>query len=117
MPPEALEEPQLPALPSTPKCYSQAEYGLYFWKAKLSERLSSPSQQPFDSWARGTGAMLAYGDLVKLQLDQLSTKVSNQQKAKSRNCHVLQKHGALTGASARIWKAEKKEKEDADNAK
>ena len=65
MPPEALEEPQLPALPSTPKCYSQAEYGLYFWKAKLSERLSSPSQQPFDSWAHGTGAMLAYGDLVK----------------------------------------------------
>ena len=61
--------------------------------------------------------MLAYGDLVKLQLDQLSTKVSNQQKAKSQNHHVLQKHGALTGASARIQKAEKKEKEDADNAK
>src|SRR5205814_8170696 len=77
------EEPQLPALPSTPKCYSQAEYGLYFWKAKLSERLSSPSQQPFDSWDHGTGAMLAYGDLVKLQLDQLSTMVSNQQKEKS----------------------------------
>jgi hypothetical protein len=79
-------EPQLlalPIIPTTPKRYSQAEHGLQFWKAKLSERLSSPSRQPFNSWARGTEAMLAYGELVLLQLNQLSTKVSNQQKAKS----------------------------------
>jgi DDE superfamily endonuclease len=116
-PPDISEEPQLPAIPCTPKRYSQAEYGLHFWKEKLSKQLSSPSQQPFDSWVRGTRAMLAYGDLVTLQLDQLSTKVSNQQKAKSRNRHVLQKHGALTGASAKVRKAEKREKEEADSIK
>ena len=44
-PPEAIEvqEPHLPALPSMPKHYSQAGHGLQFWKAKLSEKLSSPS--------------------------------------------------------------------------
>ena len=121
-PPEALEaqEPQLPNLPTfptTPTQYSQAEHGLQFWKAKLSERLSSPSQQPFNSWARGTGTMLAYGELVTLQLNQLSTKVANQQKAKSRSHHVLQKHGVLTGAAAKVRKAERQAKEEADNTK
>src|SRR5436190_23721371 len=103
-PPEALkaQEPQLPNLPifpTTPTQYSQAEYGLQFWKAKLSERLSSPSQQPFNSWAHRTGTMLAYGELVTLQLNQLSTKDANQQNATSQSHHVLQKHGVLTGAA------------------
>jgi hypothetical protein len=68
-PPECPEEPQLPALPTiptTPKKYIQVEHGLHFWKAKLSERLSSPSQQPFNSWVRGTETMLAYRELVSL---------------------------------------------------
>ena len=61
--------------------------------------------------------MLAYGELVTLQLNQLSTKVSNQQKAKSRSRQVLQKHGVLTGAAAKVRKAEKKLKEEADNTR
>jgi hypothetical protein len=110
-------EPQLPALPTTPKRYSQAEHGLQFWKAKLSERLSSPSRGPFNSWARGTEVMLAYGDLVSLQLNQLSTKVANQQKAKSRSRNVLQRHGVLTGGDAKVRKAQKQAKEEADQLK
>jgi len=61
--------------------------------------------------------MLAYGELVTLQLNQLSTKVLNQQKAKSQSCWVLQKHGILTGAAAKTRKAEKKLKEEADNTR
>jgi hypothetical protein len=117
-PPELpLIEPQLlslPIIPTTPKLYSHAEHGLRFWKAKLADRLSSPSQQPFNSWVRGTEAMLAYGELVSLQLNQLSTKVSNQQKAKSRSRNVLQKHGVLTGKDAKVRKAQKQAKEEAD---
>ena len=113
-------EPQLPALPiipTTPKRYSQAEHGLQFQKAKLSERLSSPSRQPFNSWACGTEAMLAYGELVTLQLNQLSTKVSNQQKAKSQSRNVLQKHSVLTGTDAKVRKAEKQAKEEVNQLK
>jgi hypothetical protein len=58
--------------------------------------------------------MLAYRELVSLQLKQLSTKVANQQKAKSRNRHVLQKHGVLTGRDAKVRKAQKQVKEEAD---
>jgi hypothetical protein len=70
-PPEVLEQPQLPALPTiplTPKRYSQAEQGLQYWKEKISGKLSSPSQQPFDSWVRGTENMLSYGEFPTLQL-------------------------------------------------
>ena len=116
-PPEVPEEPQLPTLPITPKCYSQAEQGLQYWKEKISGKLSSPSQQPFNSWACGTENMLSYGELTTLQLQLLSTKVANQQKAKSRSCNVLQKHGVLTGADARRMKMEKAAKIEAEKEK
>ena len=119
-PPEVLEEPQLPTLPTipiTPKRYSQAEQGLQYWKEKISGKLSSPSQQPFNSWAHGTENMLLYGELTTLQLQLLSTKVANQQKAKSRSRNILQKHGVLTGADARRMKAEKAAKTEANKEK
>jgi hypothetical protein len=119
-PPEVHEEPQLPTLPvvpTTPKHYSQAEQGLQYWKEKISGKLSSPSQQAFNSWTRGTENMLSYGELTTLQLQLLSTKVANQQKAKSRNRNILQKHGVLTGADARRMKAEKAAKKEANKEK
>jgi len=97
-----------------PRWYSQAEQGLQYWKEKISGKLSSPSQQPFNSWACGTENMLSYGELTTLQLQLLSTKVANQQKAKSRSCNVLQKHGVLTGADACRMKMEKAAKIEAE---
>ena len=61
--------------------------------------------------------MLSYGELTTLQLRLLSTKVANQQKAKSRSCNILQKHSVLIGADARRMKAEKAAKKEADEEK
>jgi len=46
-PPEAPVE--LPTLPRTPTRFQHAEYGLLYWKEKVSEKLSSPSREPFAS--------------------------------------------------------------------
>ena len=54
--------------------------------------------------------MLLYRDHITLQLQLLSTEVANQQKAKSRSCNILQKHGILIGANAYTLKAEKSTK-------
>jgi hypothetical protein len=65
--PEPLEpEPKLPTLPQTPTRFVHAKYGLIHWKEKIKEKLSSPSQEPFDSWARGTERLLAGGELTVL---------------------------------------------------
>jgi hypothetical protein len=47
-PPESLE-PKLPTIPRTPTHFALAEYGLTHWMPKIKEKLSSPSQGPFDS--------------------------------------------------------------------
>jgi hypothetical protein len=62
--------------------------------------LSSPSREPFASWARGTERVLAGGELAVLQHKALATKVQNQQKAKYQNRNVLQKNGVLTAEDA-----------------
>jgi hypothetical protein len=97
-PPEAPVE--LPTLPRTPTRFQHAEYGLLYWKEKVSEKLSSPSREPFASWARGTERVLAGGELAVLQHKALATKVQNQQKAKYQNRNVLQKNGVLTAEDA-----------------
>jgi hypothetical protein len=62
-----LEIPvELLTLPRTLTRFQHAEYGLWHWKEKLSERLSSPSRESFDSWARGTERVLASGELAVL---------------------------------------------------
>src|SRR5436190_17082476 len=61
--------------------------------------------------------MLSYGELTTLQLQLLSTKVANQQKAKSRSRNILQKHSVLTGADAHRMKAEKAAKTEANKEK
>jgi hypothetical protein len=63
-PPEIPVE--LPTLPRTPTRFQHAEDGLRHWKGKLSERLSSPSRESFNSWARGTERVLAGGELAVL---------------------------------------------------
>jgi hypothetical protein len=64
-PPKPLE-PELPTLPQTLTHFAHAEYGLTHWIAKIKEKLSSPSQGPFDSWARGIERLLASGELTIL---------------------------------------------------
>ena len=91
---------ELPTLPRTPTRFQHAEDGLRHWRGKLSERLSSPSRESFNSWARGTERVLAGGELAVLQHKALATKVHNQQKAKYHNRNVLQKHGVLTAEEA-----------------
>jgi hypothetical protein len=98
--PPQLLEPELPTLPQTPTRFVHAEYGLIHWKEKIQEKLSSPSQEPFNSWARGTERLLASGELTVLQHTALATKVQNQQKAKYWSCNVLQKNGVLTAEEA-----------------
>ena len=85
--------------------FQHAEYGLLHWKNKIADKLSSPSREPFESWARGTEKVLAGGELTVLQRNALATKVQNQQKAKYRNRNVLQKHGVLTAEEAWAKKA------------
>jgi hypothetical protein len=98
-PPKPLE-PELPTLPRTPTRFAHAEYGLIHWKEKIQEKLSSPSQESFNSWAYGTEKLLAGGELTVLQHTALATKVQNQQKAKYWNRNVLQKNGVLTAEEA-----------------
>ena len=98
-PPE-IPEPELPTIPQTPTRFAHAEYGLSHWTAKIKEKLSSPSQGPFDLWACGTERLLAGGELTVLQHAALTTKVQNQQKSKYRNRNVLQKHGVMTSEDA-----------------
>ena len=57
--------------------------------------------------------MLSYGEITTLQFKLLSTKVTNQQKAKSQSCNILQKHGVLTSAEAHKLKVEKAAKKEA----
>jgi hypothetical protein len=114
-PPEAPVE--LPTLPRTPTRFQHAEYGLLYWKGKVSEKLSSPSCESFDSWARGTERVLAGGELTVLQHKALTTKVQNQQKAKYRNRNVLQKNGVLTTEDAWAKKAANEAKRQAIFAK
>src|SRR5277367_1245210 len=104
-PPENLE-PDLPTIPRTPTRFQHAEYGLLHWKNKIADKLSSPSREPFESWARGTEKILASGELTVLQHNALATRVQNQQKAKYRNRNVLQKNGVLTAEEAWAKKAE-----------
>lgn len=102
-PPEAPVE--LPTLPRTPTRFQHAEYCLIYWKEKVADKLSSPSRESFDSWARGTEKVLAGGELAVLQHNALATKVQNQQKAKYRNRNVLQKNRVLTAEDAWAKKA------------
>jgi hypothetical protein len=83
-----------------PTRFQHAEYGLLHWKNKIADKLSSPSREPFESWARGTEKILASGELTVLQHNALATRVQNQQKAKYRNRNVLQKNGVLTTEEA-----------------
>jgi hypothetical protein len=73
-PPENLE-PNLPTIPQTPTRFQHAEFGLLHWKSKIADKLSSPSREPFESWARGTEKILAGGELTVLQHTALATKV------------------------------------------
>jgi hypothetical protein len=93
-------KPDLPTLPRTPTRFQHAEYGLHHWRDKIVNILSSPSREPFESWARGTEKVLASGELTVLQHNALATKVQNQQKAKYRNRNVLQKNGVMTAEEA-----------------
>ena len=47
--PSESQEPELPTIPQTPTRFAYAEYGLTHWTAKIKEKLSSLSQEPFDS--------------------------------------------------------------------
>ena len=93
-------EPELSTIPRTPTKFVRAEHCLSYWKEKIRPKLSSLSQGPFDSWTRGTERVLACGELTVLQHNVLATKVRNQQKAKSRNRDVLQKHSVMTAEEA-----------------
>jgi hypothetical protein len=44
----------------------------------VKEKLSSPSQEPFDSWACGTKKLLASAKLAAVQHTVLTKKVQNQ---------------------------------------
>ena len=82
-------EPDLPTMPQTPTRFQHAKYSLLHQKNKIADKLSSPSREPFESWARGTEKILASRELTVLQHNALATKVQNQQKAKYRNRNVL----------------------------
>jgi hypothetical protein len=71
-------EPDLPTIPRTPIRFQHAKYGLLHWKNKIADKLSSPSCEPFESWARGIEKILASGELTILQYNALATKVENQ---------------------------------------
>src|SRR5277367_3948134 len=106
-------EPGLPTIPQTPTRFQHAEYSLLYWKDKIADKLSSPSREPFESWARGTEKVLAGGELAVLQHNALAVKVQNQQKTKYRNRNVLQKNGVLTAEEAWAKKEEKAAKRKA----
>jgi hypothetical protein len=64
--PPQLLEPELPTLPQMPTRFVYTEYSLIHWKGKIQEKLSSPSQEPFNSWACGIERLLASGELTIL---------------------------------------------------
>jgi hypothetical protein len=108
----ALERAEDPLeIPKTPTKFMHSELKLQHWQAKIPYLLSSPSAREWDSWARGTENVLAYGELAVLQHDLLSAKVANQQKAKIRSRSVLQTtSGPLTAAGAQKKKEDKAKK-------
>ena len=75
--PPKIPEPKLPTISQTPTHFAHAEYRLSHWTAKIKEKLSSPSQGPFDLWACSTERLLAGGELTVLQHAALTTKVQN----------------------------------------
>jgi DDE superfamily endonuclease len=99
-PPEPPEELELPRLLTTPKKFSQTEQGLQYWQDYFKHKVSSPHHEQYQSWNNGTEKLLAYGDLLDLQLKALSTRISNQQKAKTHSHQVLQKFGVMTTEEA-----------------
>jgi hypothetical protein len=103
------EKPVQPAvLPRTPTKFTEVEQQLQFWKEKLPELLSSGAGQKWDSFVRGTEQVVVGGLLVVLQLDLLSNRVAEQQKAKVRSRKVVQRNsGPLTATEARQCIAEK----------
>jgi hypothetical protein len=113
-PPEAPKSPELP-LDSlqTPRKFAHAESSISQLQEELQQRqLSSPIRGRIETVFKGTRPLLAYGELVQLQLDQLQAKVKAQQKAKTRTRRVIQQSGALTaeGAIKRIAEKEAEEK-------
>jgi hypothetical protein len=73
-PPEAPKSPILPQL--TPRKFVDAESSICQLQDELEQRqLSSPIRGRIESVFKGTKPLLLYGTLVKLQLDQLQSKV------------------------------------------
>jgi hypothetical protein len=68
-------EPNLPTMPQTLTRFQHAKYGLLHWKNKIANKLSSPSREPFESWACSTEKILASGELTVLQHNALAIKV------------------------------------------
>ena len=110
-----LQAPKLPTPPppATPQKFAHAERGLQHWDTRIPELLSSPSRQQFNSWSRGTQAVLAGGYIKDMELEQLLDRVQAQQKAKARSRKSLQKGGQLTVAEAKQKIKEKLAKEQA----
>jgi hypothetical protein len=109
-----LKSPKLPTSKLTPRKFGEAESSISQLQTDLEQRqMSSPIRGKITSVFKGTIPLLAYAELIQLQLDQLQAKIKAQQVAKTRSRRVIQKSGALTaeGAISRI--AEKEAEEEA----
>lgn len=109
---------QLPQLNNTPQKFSHAELSLSQLQDNLQQRqLSSPIRSQIKSVFKGTLPLLAYGELVQLQLHQLQAQAKSQQIARTRNRQVVQQSGALTAEEAHERIAEKEAKKEAQKEK
>jgi hypothetical protein len=79
--------------------------------------MSSPIRGQIDSVVRGTTTLLAYGEIVVLQLQQSRAQAKAQQMAKTRSRRVVQRSGALTTEEAHLRIAEKEAKIEAQKEK
>ena len=70
--------PPLSTIPTTPRKFHESERGLEYWELRILELLSSPSRRAFNSWAKGTQAVLAGGNIKDLEFEALALRVQDQ---------------------------------------
>jgi hypothetical protein len=92
------KSPELPlSSQQTPQKFAHAKVSINQLQEDLQRRqLSSPIRSRIETVFKGTKPLLQYGELIKLKLEHLHSRMRGQQIAKSRNRKVIQRSGALT---------------------
>jgi hypothetical protein len=102
--------PELPLQPRTPKKPRDTLYALEDWREKVRPLMSSPSQEKWDSFERGTKSVLHNAQLTEFENTAVRAAQLKEQNKGGSSKRKLRKGGAMTAEEARRLKREKAEK-------